>query len=796
MAMAMALAAALRNLGRAPAFTGLVVLTLALGIGAATAMFSVVDAVLLNPLPFAKANRLVEVWTRFEAGAARAPGATSAILAAVRQEPRLFESVAAYQFGAGTLTGAGEPQLISVAGLSPSMFAVFPAAPLHGRLFTAADATSGERVVLISERLWAVHFGRDPGVIDRLVTIDDQTHRVVGILPARFNFPESSVGAWQPIDVETGGIRRRVQLVAVLQDGVTRAQVDDRLKTLTASLRESGALPQGQYLATDVPLQVRFGQRGATALYLLLGAVAVLLLVACVNVSNLILVRASSRRGELALKLAIGAGRARLLRDAASESLVLAVAGGALGWWLAGGLLPIILGLAPENMLMLSSATGELDRRAVGFAIAITSVTCALFSVLPAWRASRIDPIDALKQHSHSSTGRRDDWWQGALVSTQIALLVVLLGAAGLLLRSFVALSQVDVGFNPDGITTYEIQMPPRYAQGGAARAFMRQVEERVESTLGLPATVVSSIPIRSGGFSQDVQPEAEGIAPPPGTLSLPIARVSADFFDVFGVRMLQGRTFVAEDGEDAIIINDVLARRYFGDRSPIGRRFKTHTTQPWLTVVGIAADVKTMGPADAIGEGTEAYLPMGPNGESSFLTLAVRSDGPDSATVQQVSRIIRNLDPRMPILSATTMREAIGDSMARPRFLASLSGAFTISALLIAAVGVYGVSAYWVTRRRRELAIRLAVGASPDRLVASVLGRALRLAVIGIAIGLAIALAGARVMSAMLFATDPRDPVTFGGIIVLLAVIAIAACAVPAVKAARIDPMTTLRAE
>jgi putative ABC transport system permease protein len=795
MAMARVLGAALRNLGRVPAFTGLVVLTLALGIGAATAMFSVVDAVLLNPLPFAKADRLVEVWTRFDEGAARAPGATSAILSAVRQEPGLFESVAAYQFGAGTLTGAGEPQTISFAGLSPSMFAVLPAVPLHGRLFTAADATSGERVVLISERLWTTQFGR-AGVIDRLVTIDDETHRIVGILPARFNFPESSVGAWQPIDVESGGIRRRVQMVAVLQAGVTRAQVDDRLKTLTASLRESGTLPRGQYLATELPLQVRFGQRGAAPLYLLLGAAAALLLIACVNVSNLMLVRASSRRSEFALKVAIGAGRARLLRDAATESAVLAIAGGALGLWVAAGLLPIMLGLAPENMLVLSSATGGLDVRAVAFATATTSAACVLFTMLPAWRASRIDPIDALKHHSQSSSGHGDDRWQGVLVSTQIALVVVLLGAAGLLLRSFVALSQVDVGFNPDGMATFEIQMPPRYAKGGAARAFMRQVEQRVESSLGWPASVVSSIPIRSGGFSQDVQPQAEGMAPPPGALSLPIARVSADFFDVFGIRILQGRTFIAEDGEETIILNEVLARRYFGDRSPIGGRFKTHTTQPWLTVVGVAADVKTMGPADAVGEGTEAYVPMGPNGESSFLTLAVRSAGSDAATLQQVSRIIWDLDPRMPILASTTMREAIGDSIARPRFLASLSGAFTIAAVAIAAVGVYGVAAYWVARRRRELAIRLAVGASPDTLVAAVLGRGLRLAAIGTAIGLAVALAGARVMTSLLFAIDPRDPVTFGGVIILLGVVATAACAVPAINAARVDPMTTLRAE
>jgi putative ABC transport system permease protein len=789
------IATALRNLRRAPAFTGLVVLTLALGIGATTAMFSVVDAVLLNPLPFAKADRIVEVWTFFQEGAVRAPGATSAVIATIRKEPGLFEAVGAYQFGAGTITGTGEPELVSVAGLAPSVFTVFPAAPLIGRLFNDGDATSSEHPILISERMWAGRFGRDPNVIDRIVTIDDVPNRIVGVLPVRFNVPESSVSVWRPIDVESANARLRVQLVGIMQPGVTRTLVDDRLKALTASLQESGALPKGQYLVSDVPVQVGYARSGASSLYMLLGAVGVLLLVACVNITNLILVRASSRRGELALMAALGAGRTRLLRDAAIESAMLGVIGGALGVWLASGLLQLILGLAPDSLLMLSSATGDLNLRAVAFAITLTFSTCVLFSVLPASRASRVDPIDALKQQSRSAD-RGDQWWQGALVSTQIALVVVLLAGAGLLLRSFVKLNQVDLGFQTDGLVVLDIQMPPKYRKGGAARAFMREVEQRVESALGTPATVVSASPVRRGGYSSDVRPEAEGLPVPASSISLPSSRVSADFFAVLGIPLLEGRTFNPEDGEDAIIINDVLARRYFGNTSPIGRRFKTNTTQPWLTVVGVAADIKTMGPADAVGEGTEVYVPMGPTGESNFLTLMVRAKGREAAALQQMRRSVWDIDPNMPILEARTMAEAFGDSVARPRFLASLSGAFTIGAVLIAAVGVYGVSAYWVARRRRELAIRLAVGASPDRLILIVIARSLRLAAIGTIAGLAIAIAGARVMTTLLFATDPRDPATFIGVSVLLGAIAIVACLVPALKAARVDPMTTLRAE
>ena len=744
--MVKALGAAIRNLRRAPAFTGLVVLTLALGIGATTAMFSVVDAVLINPLPFPNADRVLEIWTYFEAGAARSPGATSAVVSTVRQEGGLFESVSGYQFGSGTLTGTGDPEMLAFAGLSPSIFSIFPAAPLAGRLFTLQDAASSDRVILLSEKLWTRRFGRDPAVLDRTLTIDDQPYRVIGILPSRFNFPESSVDAWRPIDIDDASARMRVQLVVMRRADVAKAAIDDRLKTLTASLRESGALPNGQDLVTDEPIQVRYGRSGANALYLLLGAVAMLLLVACVNVSNLMLVRASSRQGELALMAAIGAGRGRLLRDAAVESVVLALAGGALGLWLASGLLDVILALTPDQMRMLSRATGDLDRRAVLFAMAVTMGTCLLFGMLPAWRESRIDPLEALKHQSRSMAGRRNDWWQAGLVSTQIALVAVLLASAGLLLRSFVKLNQVDLGFNPDRLVVLELQLThPRYQAPGAALSLMREVERRVETELGVPAAI-GSTPVRLGGFSLDVHPEAEGLQSPGGERQLPTSRVSPDFFDVYQIPIVEGRAFAEADGDTAIILNDVIARRYFGTVSPIGKRFRLDTKQPWLTVVGVARDVKTMGPSDPIGDGMEVYQGYSLTPRAyNFLSLSVAAGARGDEALARIKRIVWNVDSQVPILSAVTMREQVGDAIARPRFVMSLSAAFTVCAVVIAAVGVYGVSAYWVARRRRELAIRLALGASPNRLVASVIGRSLRLAAIGTIAGLAIALAGTR---------------------------------------------------
>src|SRR5688572_9962615 len=435
---------ALRNLRRAPSFATLVILTIALGIGATTAMFSVVDAVLINPLPFPHADRVVEVRLNYEEGAPRQPAIMNQVVAAVRNERDLFDAVSAYDFESGTITGSGEPETLSLVSMSPGVFALLPTAPLAGRLFVASDAApGGERVLLISERLWASRYGRDPSVVGRLVTIDDQPHRIIGVLPSRFVFPDSDRDGWRPIDVDAN-VQTRLIIVALRNAVVSQQLIDDRLKALTQSLRESGALPAGQFLASEEPLQFSGARRGANGLYFLLAAAAVLLLIACVNVTNLFLVRGSSQRAEFAVRAAMGAGRFALMRDGAIESVVLAASGCAVGLWIAKGLLDGLLVLAPGQIRLAARYTGSLDPRAVLFAIAVALATCVIWSVLPAWRASRVDAIDALKA-SRSTITRRDAWWRGALVSTQLALVVILLAGAGLLLRSFIKIGRAHV---------------------------------------------------------------------------------------------------------------------------------------------------------------------------------------------------------------------------------------------------------------------------------------------------------------------------------------------------------------
>lgn len=789
------LATALRSLRRAPAFSALVVLTLALGVGATTAMFSVVDAVLINPLPFPDAGRLADVRLLYEKDASRQVPQPHVLVRAVRSEPALFAAVEAYAVTAVTLTGVGDAARLSFPAISAGLPATLGIAPLVGRLFTEDEAAAGERVVLISERFWTSRFGRDPTILGRRVVLDDVAFEIVGVMPRTFVFPFATADLWQPLDVSASAGLARITMATRLRPGVSLAQADHRLSLLSAALRAEGSLGRGQSLDAEVPLQLQSGRQGVGVLWLLFAAVGLVLLVACVNVCSLLLVRASARHAEFALKSALGAGKSTLLRIACVESVVLSATGAGSGIGVAKALMELVLRFAPPQMSLLGRASTELDARALGFAIALAFASCLLSGVLPAWRASRVDAIDALKRAS-AFAGSRDDRWQGAMVTAQLALVVVLLAGAGAMLRSFVRLTAVDLGFDPGRLAVVDLQIPQRYASAEAAAAFVRQVEERAEARLGLQVAITSAMPVRSGGYDMDAQPEAEGRPSASRQVALPVARVSTDYFATLGIPIVEGRSFSAGDGAEAIVINEVIARRYWGDTSPIGRRFRTDPDQPWQTVVGVVRDVKTMGPADAIGEGAELYLPFSRGRRAPFVALLIATRGDPAIAVQQVKQVIAQLDRGVPITFAGTMAEWVGISVARPRFVLILSSVFAATAVWLSAIGVYGVSAYWVSRRRRELAIRAALGASRPVLAAMVFRRSLRLALAGSAIGLAAALGIGRLLETWLFATSPGDPQTLAAVTTVLALLVVAACSVPAVRAGRVDPVSDLRRE
>lgn len=788
--------AAIRNLRRAPAFTGLVVLTLALGIGATTAMFSVVDAVLINPLPFPNADRFAEIATSTE-GRAPTPRTTSAVVHALRRETSVFSAVEAYNFGAANITGGGDPEIVGGPVVTPGMFAVLGVAPALGRLFTEEDVALGH-VVIISHQLWSARYGSDPAIVGREIIIDDEPHRVIGVMPQAFRFPEGNARLWRPLDISPTVKPVRLGSVAVRRPELTDAQVKDRLTAMTDELRASATIGKTESLTTDLLLQQRFGRQSGQALYILFGAVLLVMLVACVNVMNLLLVRASARAGELALRSALGASSGGLVRDVLIESVLLAAAGCAAGLLLARGLLGLILGAAPPNLTYLTLATSDLDWRALAFATALATVTCVVFGLLPAWRAARVDVVDVLKQRAQSVAGSRDDWWQGTLVAAQLSLVVVLLAGSGLLLRSFDRLVGVDPGFAVDELAVLEVQLPPnRYGAPGATLAFMQELEQKMETRAGVRASVSGGVPPTGGGFSFNIKPEAEGGSPVDfSNITLPFASVSPDYFETMGIRIVAGRAFAPEDGRDAVIVNDILARRFWGDASPIGRRIRFDTNRPWQTVVGVAADVKQMGPSDPMGEGMEFYQLIPRDTRNAFYAFVIRTHGDRESALASARQFLWEIDPKLPIVETATMEARIGEAIARPRFYLTLSSAFAITGALLAAIGVYGISAYWVSRRRREIAIRIALGASAEKVMGLVVGRSLKLAIAGTVAGLALAIASTRLIESMLFQVSGRDPVTLVSVTLLLAVLVVVGCLGPAFRAARVDPMTTLRAE
>ena len=787
-----------RAMRRTPGVLAVVVLTLSLGIGASTAMFAVVDALLLNPLPYPGGGRIVEVATRFSPTEAR-PGLDPRVAAALRARTPTFAGVEAYQMGAATITTA-DPELLAAPSVTPGLLHLLGAAPLAGRLFTADDARAAVPGVLISERLWRTRFGGDADVTGRRLGIEGVAHPIVGVLPAWFAFPERSADVWRPIDRDGADPRPGNRwTVAVPQPGVSREAATAVLDAVSASLRREGLLPPAASLYFQDPVQLRINRRYQTELWLLLGAVLLVLVVACVNVAHLVLARAASREGELAVLTALGASRSAVLRLVLAESVVLAALGAAGGVLVARGLFATLITAMPDSMLMVAAGAIDLDWRGVALTIGLATATCLCVAVLPARRAGRLDVVEALKGRAPGAGGAGDERWHRSLVVVQLALVTTLTITAGLLLRSFTRLVDVDPGVRTEGLIGADVQFPvERYAAPGTALALIETLDARLSAVPGVDGVTFSNgVPPRAGDLAMDAHPEAEGrpaYAGPP--IELPMLRVAPDFFATLGIPLVQGRTFVPGDGADAVIVNTVLARRLWGDASPIGQRFRVDADASWRTVVGVAGDVKAQGLRDVMGDGMEIYVPYGTHGRGGFFTVTVRTGQDPAAVGRRIRAELRALDPLLPILELSSLAARIGGSVERPRFLLRLAGTFAAVAALLAAVGVYGTTAYWVSRRQRELGVRVALGSSPAGLIRLVVGRGARIAAIAGVLGVGGALLLAKTIEPLLFETDPRDVTVFAASAAALALLVLAACAVPARRAARVDPMRVLRAE
>lgn len=802
-----------RVLAKHKGFTAVAVLTLALGIGANTAIFSVVNDLLLRPLPYSDAERVVMVWEVTPSG--RHMNTTSrANFREWRAQGSSFEGLAAFTDQRLNLTGAGEPEEVAVQFATPELFKVLGVEPLHGRVLIEDDGKQGSDGVVLSYGFWKRRFGGDPGLVGKSITLNGEPFNVVGVMPPSFHWHiKQRSGTGKPAEVwgvlqmpppgEGSGANERGRFLSVvgrLKRGVTPEQAEAEIKTIHTRLAEDSTFNKN-YTAEVIPLREQFVGNIRPALWVLLGAVGLVLLIACANVANLLLSRVAAREKEIALRTALGARRMRVVRQLLTESLLLSLLGSALGllvaWWGIGALVAI----SPRDLVSLQNV--GINTTVLAWTLGVTLLTSLLFGIVPALEATRLNLNDALKEGGKGADaqGSRSRRMRGALVVGEVALALMLLVGAGLLVKSFAQLRQIDTGFETENVLTMVLRLPAsKYKEDSQYVAFFRQALERVRATPGVTsAGIVNYLPLYGGlgsatGFNIEGKPE-----PPRGTgPSVNVRVADSGYFKTLGIPLLRGRTFTAaEDAEvrPVVLVSDSFARKHFPGEDPLGKRIKVFMAEPpvWTEIVGVVGDVRY----DNLTAEAEpfVYYPH-PGLTYEFMTLVIRTAGDPAEMAPAVRREIAALDPDQPVSDVRTMTEVMADTVARARFNTLLLGIFAGLATLLSAVGIFGVMSYSVQLRTREIGLRMALGAQPRRVLMLVLRQGLLLTLVGIGVGLAGALALTRVMSGLLYGVGATDPVTFAAIVVLLAVVSLIACYIPARRATRVDPLIALKYE
>jgi predicted permease len=805
---------AFRGLVRQPGFAAVAVVTLALGLGASSAIFTVFRAVLLAPLPYAEPDRRVMVWSRWTGW--DKTWVSAAEVQDYRRRARQLSAVAAWGTGQVNLTGNGDPERVGAGQVTSNILGVLGAAPLLGRGFKAGEDASGDgaAVVLIGHGLWQRRFGGDHSVVGRLIQIDGRSMEIIGVMPEGFRLPTDfredfaePSELWTPLVLDPDPTNRGnhgLYAAALLAPGATADSANAELKAITTAFTREGLYPEAmRFEAVAVTFVDEILAPVKPALWLVGVATVLLLLIACANVANLLLARAESRRKELALRTALGAGRFRLLRPLLAETTILSLAGAALGLLIALGGTRL---LAEANIAAIPRAgNADIDLPVLGFSLALAMLTAFVCGLVPALRASQVDLSDTLKDGAQNVTvGAGRQRTRSVLVVAEMALAVVLLVSAGLALRSLWALRQVDLGFNPDGVLTLRVALPQvGYEEPAQVEAFYQRLLEQVRTLPGVQAAgAVRSLPLAAtiGDWGLDI----EGYVETPGNGAKGDWQVSTDgALEALGERLVGGRAFTAADRADTLpvaLVNETMARKYWADGKPLGRRIRMgNPTRHWITVVGIVADQQHNGVGAAVKE--KFYRPhaqfsqvtgFAPRG----MTLVVRVAGEPMLALPAIRHAIGQIDRSVPIAAPRPMTDVVSGAIAAPRFTGWLLGLFAVTALTLAAVGIYGVLSYLVSQRTREIGIRVAVGAGPAEVLRLVVGRGLALALAGVVIGVATAFAASRVMESLLFGVEPRDPMTFIGVPVVLTLVALVASVVPAIRAARVDPIVALRTE
>jgi putative ABC transport system permease protein len=796
----------LRLLLKTPAFLVVAVIALALGIGANTAIFSVVNGVLLKPLPYHDAEHLVRVSERMAGGGLE--GVPAIDYLAWKEHGQYFDDIAAYGGNDYNLIGEGDPRRVAGSRVTANMFGLLGVNPIHGRVFSGEEDRPGAGgVVLLSYGLWQQQFGGDVGAVGRVIRLDERSYEIIGILPRSFRLPQpSDIVIPFALDAEKERAGERGSLLSVigrLRAGVSTSLAREDFAAIIASMDEytRTKLRPPNMVVSIVQLHEYIAGDVSRPLWVLFGAVAFVLLIACANVANLFLARASGRQKEIAIRAALGARRLRLIRQLVVESLLLAVMAGALGVLIALWGVDLLLSHIPPDVADFARETGKIavDGSVLGFTLAVSILTGVLFGIVPALAVSKPDLNQSLKEGSRGGVIKGWRGLRGALVISEVALAVVLLAGAGLTMRSFLKLQSVDPGFRTERLLTMEIILPrSKYPKEENRAAFFKEVIERVNQLEGIEsASATSNLPL-SGSYSMMGFVSVEGKPPvdPAKDNPIPLGVVSSGYFETLGIPLKAGRFFTEEDDRanapPVAILNEAAARRFFPGEQPVGKRIKT-ASRDWRTVVGVVGDVYLV----QLGRDArpEIYMPYLRQPVSGMKIVARTRIEPEQM-ISALRAEVQAVDKDQPIAQVKTMSGRISESIAPERFYLLLFGAFAALALLLAAIGIYGVMSYSVAQRTREIGIRQALGAAPRHVLGLIVRQAIGLSLIGIAIGLGAAALLTRLMTSLLYEISPGDPTTFAIIPVILLGVALAACFIPARRAARVDPMVALRHE
>ncbi|HKQ76435.1 MAG TPA: ABC transporter permease [Blastocatellia bacterium] len=789
----------LRMLMKNRGFTLTAVITLALGIGATSVIFSFVNGILLRPLPYRDSDQLVLLDENAPKRGIPSMGVSYPNLLDWREQNRVFTGIAAYDGGWDyTLTGIGEPEELLCAWGSYNAFEILGVAPILGRTFTAEEEHwKNGLVVILSHDLWTRRFDAKPDVIGRTIALNNRSHTVIGIMPTGFKFP-AVADLWVPMPPVIGErTDHGWSAIARLKPGVTIEQAQSEMTAVARHIEELNPDTNEGLGVKLIPLREGLAGDYRTALLILMGVVGLVLLIACVNVANLLLSRASARTKEVAIRTALGAGRWRVFRQLLIESLTLGVMGGALGLMLAFWSLDLLLAATPTDLPFWMKF--DLDGRVLGFTAGVTLLTALIFGAAPALQASKIDLNKALKEGGRSSSGAGHHRTLRSLVVAEVALSLVLLIGAGLMMRSFMRLQHTNSGFNPENLLTLRLNLPQVKYDSLQRRAFFQQLLERIRATPGVEAAGAAfNLPLRESPSEIGLTVEGYPALPPGQAPMVNNNVITPDYFRTMGIPLLIGRDFNDADTGDSMsvtIIDERLAREYWPNESPIGKRITLgppEDKEPWYTIVGVVGAVKHE--SLNLTRRKTVYVPHAQY-STDDMSLGIRAMYPENLA-PAIQRQVKAIDPNLPIINMRTMTEVVSRSVWRPRIYAILFGVFAAVALALTSVGLYGVMAYSVSERSREIGIRMALGAQQRDVLKLVVAQGMTLTLIGIGIGLAAALALTRLMRSLLFEVSVTDPLTFAGLAALLSVVALLSCFLPARRATKVDPMVSLKCE